>query len=200
MTKHAASKLLMAAALAIPVFARAQVVGKSGPACGVPSGEMTAAAAKAALGAAAAKADENALQLAKTPVEYAGMTAGVPYGAEGDMICVKDNSLAGFMETMHKKSDYWKAVRDALVMERSRLQAEGAGPERSVDAVVAGARRSVRLDREIRAAGALAADADKDIVMIKKIWAAAHDREKNDEILARKAEIFKQLQALKGAP
>lgn len=200
MTKHAASNLLMAAVLAVPVLARAQVIRKSGPACGAPSGEMTAAAAKAALGAAADKADENALQLAKTPVEFAGMSAGVPYGAEGDRICAEDNNLAGFMETMHKKSGYWKAVRDALVKERARVQAEGAESDGAVEKIVAGARESVRLDREIRVAEALVADVDKDIAMIKKVWTAAHDRETYAEIHARKAEVFRRLQALKTAP
>ncbi|MFI5346204.1 MAG: hypothetical protein ACHQ51_07510 [Elusimicrobiota bacterium] len=182
MTKHATSKLLMAAFLTIPIFVRAQVVA------------MSAQAAEAAIGAAADRADDNARQLAQIPVEYAGVTAGLPYGAEGAAIHVDDKTLAGFMDSLNKKTDYWKAVRHALAQERATARTE---EPRSIEEAVARARESVRLDREIRAAETLVADSETDIVTVKKVWSAAHDRETGSDILTRKARVFKQLQSLK---
>lgn len=196
MTKHATSKLLLTAALAIPVFARAQVIGTpaEGVSCGAVSGKMTAEAAKAAIGAAEDKAEDNARRLTQLPVEFAGAAVGVPYGAEGAAICVKEKNLAGYMESLRHKADYWQAVRDALVAERARRRSEEHG---SVEKIVAQAKESVQLEREIRGTEALVADADQDIATIKKVWAAAHDREMDSDILARKAKIFSELQSLK---
>lgn len=208
--KHATSKLLMAAVLAIPVFARAQVVrvpGKATPTpnmgsrCGAPIGAMSAEEAKAAIAAAVEQADGNARRLAEIPVEYAPVTIGIPYGAEGDAICVKGENLAGYMESLHKKVDYWKAVRDALVKERARIkdEADGREQQRTAEEVVADGRASIKLYRNIRGSEALVVDAEKDIEMIKKVWSAAHDRENSYEVLARKTEVYRQLQALKTA-
>ena len=188
MTKQATSKLLLAAALAIPIFARAQVIA------------MTTEAAKAALSAAVERADDNARRTASTPVEFARGLAVDPYGAEGDMIRVEDKTLAGFMKALHKKADYWKAARDAFARESARIQDAKRAERSSAEKIIADARASVRLDRETRMAEALVADASKDITMVEKAWAAARDQEKDSDIFARKAEVYRQLQSLKTAP
>lgn len=210
MTKYSASKVLLAAVLAVPIFSRAQVVrvpGRPSPApglgsrCGVLTGEMTAEAAKAALAAAVDKADENALRLASIPVEFARVTAALPYGVEGEVICVREESLAGHIDALKRKSAYWTAVRDALSRERARIKDEADKREqpRTADEIVADGRASIRLYREIRASDALAADVEKDIETLMKAVRAAHDRENDYEILARKTEIYRQLQTLKTA-
>jgi hypothetical protein len=100
------------------------------------------------------------------------------------------------MESLRHKAAYWQAVRDALVAERTRRRSE---ERESVEKIVTEAKESVQLDREIRGAETLVADADQDIATIKKVWAAAHDRETDSDILARKAGVFRQLQSLKTA-
>jgi hypothetical protein len=208
MTKHAMSKVLLAAVLAMPGFARAQVVHapgrptptpRLGSACGSPIGEMTPETAKAALAAAVEKADANARQLAEIPVEFARVTAAAPYGDEGGVICVKEDSLAGHIDALKRKAAFWTAVRDALLKERTRIKDEADTREqaRTADEIVADGRASIRLYRDIRASDALAADVEKDIETLMKAVRAAHDRENDYEILARKTEIYRRLQTLK---
>lgn len=196
MTKHSTSNLLLAAALSLPVFARAQAV--SARSCRVFSGTMTAAQAKAAVTAAASEADANVHRLSALPIEFAGLSVAMPYGAEGPEICFGDGAVPQAVAALDRKAAYWNAVCDALVAERARNEA--FAERASVEKIVTGARGAVLLDREVRACEAVALDAKEDVELVRKLLKSPGARETDEHILARKTKVFKQFGALKAAP
>ena len=178
---------VLAALLALPLSAGATAL----------SGE----AAKAALTAAAGKADRALTELARLPSEFAGLSLAMPYGDEKIIPLDGDYTIDDIKAMLKGKASYWKAVGDALKAEKTRVDREISElSPAEIELLTSMSRESIALGRGLRAASAVRADVAKDIVLVDDLTSGdaqrIEAREKDDSILARKTAVFRELRSL----
>ncbi|MBI5246285.1 MAG: hypothetical protein HY923_03825 [Elusimicrobia bacterium] len=199
MTNNTALKLLTAAALLLPLSARAGASKPpNGSGCGGVKASVCAAAAKAAIAAAVGKADGYARQLSGVPLEIAPLLVVFPYGDEGDAVATKDGSIEDVKALLKKKTGYWTAVCDSLKAEKKRVDAEMAQlrPD-DVEMLAELSKQSVKLGRQIRAVDKISGDIAEDAKLVDGLPDSAKTDASRQAIITRKGEVLKILQSLK---
>lgn len=185
-----ARKAFLAVLIAMPVSAGAEAV----------SGET----AKAAVAAAADRADRNIAELKQVPREFAAILVGAPYGNEKGIPLGTDDTIDDIKAMLKAKADYWGSVGRVLEAEKARI--DGAISELRPDEVellASMGKESVALGRSLRAVEAVRADVAKDIALVDDITSSDAERrdarEKDESIIARKSSVFNELRSLNAA-
>lgn len=156
---------------------------------------MTGEQAKTATAFAIDAAAESAERISQMHVESAMLATVLTYGSEqGEampMYPTKDN----VEKAVAAKLAYWKAVSAALVVEWRQIGESTQRIETPPDKLLHAAMRLGEISRLSLAANFIVADAEMDTVLVKSI--GAQRTESNQELLNRKARLFKTLHGLR---
>ena len=172
--------LILAAAVVLPSFARAQETND----------------ARKPVIAAIKAAEENAKRLSKIPLDLAGLVPVFPYGDEYDVSKQKLETEEDAVKVVMAKSIYWDIVVKAMSLEAARLQKELA--EYKGDNIGDMVRQVSKAGRLARAAAGIFADAQKDVVYVQSLDKAERT-EGNQTLIDRKAKLLEELKGYKDA-
>jgi len=158
--------------------------------------------AKAAVAAAADRAERNSRELSQTPLEFAAIMVGLPYGGEKGIPLGTDDTIDDIKAMLKAKADYWRSVGRVLEADKSRIDlAIAALRPDELERLASMGRESVRLGRSLRAVSAVRADVAKDIALVYAVTSPdpkrQDAREKDQDIVTRKAAVFDELKRLK---
>ncbi|MDP3540885.1 MAG: hypothetical protein Q8T11_00295 [Elusimicrobiota bacterium] len=190
MKHHTSFNLVLAATLVLPLSAKAEgaAVRNSEPSA------LTGEQAKTAAASAVDMAAENAERISSVPVEFAWVMMTLPYGSEEK--AVKANGTKEDVEkAVIANRAHWKAVSAALIGERERLAQSLQSGEAPTEELLRVATLSTQIMRLSFVCDAIVADAEKDAALAKSI--GVQETESRQELLKRKAGLFKTLGGLK---
>lgn len=169
----------------------------TGPGCGSITIDMSVAMARLSVSAARDKAMTNAKRLGEFPVEFGYVSFWLPYGSEPS--AEVGHGAQDVKRTLLKRAEYWKTVGEVLTAEYARLAAElepGAGVDEGTAAAL---RELAALSKELSVVDAIKADVAKDQMVVDALLAGTEPAETRQQVLDRKAALYKRLAPAKKA-
>jgi hypothetical protein len=166
-----------------------------GPGCGGLTGSVVAGAvAESLVMAAAAKSEAALAEVKNTPIEFAVATVVFAYGSE-TLPDYRNPDKKMALAIIEEKAGYWKVVSESLGKEQEKLEKElkesgGKSGDESWKEAPGKMKRSRKLLELKAAADAISADVSADKAKVEG------GKESNQELLDRKAALWKKLAAL----